>query len=725
MRNFYLFPLLIIAFLPVLSATAEDGIPAAVQSVKIVEDKTPGEVTLSWPAVTRDVMGLALSSGGVTYNVYGYNANDEPIVKVASDVKDTSYTFQAYSGAGQKFVRYFVAARTSAGEGEGVGSESIPVGEAYTDFHATFADGKSKYVWGSGELPEGVMIGLLTDKSGYPAQDGDNGFLAMQGSQANTYASIRSGKISLANMDEPVMVFYTYNFGSNVSHDENIVVVKIRVAGSPFDEVYSEAVWELAHDVSGWAKVTVDLADYIDQDIQFEIGGTFVTDGAFLFDNISFPEMPKNDLTLVGLSAPSCAVAGTDVDVTVTVVNNGANAADNWKVVLIADGKEVMEKDGEKLVYGESQDVTLAYHLSAVAEDPVYLTARVECPTDGELSDNETKESFKLTPAMSQLPYVKKISGSVVGSDVELSWTAPDLEATPRMITEDFETGNPFTAEFGKWTFVDADGQPLGGFRNVSIPNIIPGETTGSFWVWDTEAKLANAQGHSGTKFLFAMYRQDDGKVDDWAISPELYPAAQTVSFYAASWTMANPETVEVWYSMGSKDIKDFVKVAGAGGEVPEGATTISDWTYYEAALPEGAKYFAIRSCGTNTFMLMIDDVTFRPQRADLGMTMEGFNVYRDGEKINDAVVTGTSYVDKTCDENATYEYQVTTVFSGGESRGSKVYKVELGAGSVEGIEADETPANSRIYDLMGREVKQMIPGSIYIRGNKKIIKRT
>ena len=48
------------------------------------------------------------------------------------------------------------------------------------------------------------------------------------------------------------------------------------------------------------------------------------------------------------------------------------------------------------------------------------------------------------------------------------------------------------------------------------------------------------------------MFAYDDSQVDDWAISPALSGNAQTISFYAKSYSKDYPEKIEVLYSTGS-----------------------------------------------------------------------------------------------------------------------------------------------------------------------------
>ena len=83
---------------------------------------------------------------------------------------------------------------------------------------------------------------------------------------------------------------------------------------------------------------------------------------------------------------------------------------------------------------------------------------------------------------------------------------------------------------------MDVDDSPVGGFRDLEVPGISIGKTKGSFWLWDT-AELAGDDptfaAHSGSHYLFSLFREDDEQVDDWAISPALYGKSQRSTFYA------------------------------------------------------------------------------------------------------------------------------------------------------------------------------------------------
>ena len=143
-----------------------------------------------------------------------------------------------------------------------------------------------------------------------------------------------------------------------------------------------------------------------------------------------------------------------------------------------------------------------------------------------------------------------------------------------------------------------------------------------------------------------------------------------------------------------------------------------SDWQKAEYDLPEGARYFAIRSIRDNGFALFVDDVTFCPDSlAALDLMLLGYNLYRDGQKLNSAPLTDTTYMDASAPTDAVY--RVTAVYAEGESGYSEVaIKGYVGINSA----TVTVQGNGRIYDLQGRLVDQLSRG-VHIVGGKKVIR--
>lgn len=654
------------------SATVYVGVdfPAAVSEATLTEDAAnPGKVTVTWAAVDKDVNGQAIAADAVKYDLYIYDGNSR--VLVAGDLTTTSYSYEAVT-EGQSFLQYAVFAKTARGEGDGTLTQMLAIGAPVTNFADTFAGGELTYDWGIQRLGDstGASWTLLGDESGVPSQDGDNGMIAMKASYIDDASRLYSVKISLAGVENPALTFYTYNIvGESGDPDENLVSVCVSAPNANnFVTVMPEAtVNDLCGGAEGWAKVTVNLAAYAGQDIQFGIDVVCKGYAYTIFDNFKISSLVDNDLVATGITAPATVKAGADYTVDVTVSNDGAKDAGAYTVELYADNEKVAEKAAEGLVSSKTATVSFERTMSALATEPVTYKAIVVYAADEVLNNNETTE-VAVAPIVSNLPKVTDLAASIADGGNKLTWSEPDLTAAaPEAITEDFETATGFAKEFGDWTFVDVDGSAVGGFQGTDVPGITPGQTTASFFIWDQTDGLGNQTftAHSGMKYLAALFRYDDGETDDWAISPELYGGAQTISFFARSYSDAYPEKIEVYYSTGSLNPDDFVLIPGTTvAKVPK------DWTQYNVDVPEGAKHFAIRSCAQGSFMLMVDDVTFIPAGgAAADLSIVGYDIYRNGEKVNAEPVAECEYTDAA--GKAGDVYQVTVIYNKGVSAGS------------------------------------------------------
>lgn len=654
------------------SATVYVGVdfPAAVSEATLTEDAAnPGKVTVTWAAVDKDVNGQAIAADAVKYDLYIYDGNSR--VLVAGDLTTTSYSYEAVT-EGQSFLQYAVFAKTARGEGDGTLTQMLAIGAPVTNFADTFAGGELTYDWGIQRLGDstGASWTLLGDESGIPSQDGDNGMIAMKASYIDDASRLYSVKISLAGVENPALTFYTYNIvGESGDPDENLVSVCVSAPNANnFVTVMPEAtVNDLCGGAEGWAKVTVNLAAYAGQDIQFGIDVVCKGYAYTIFDNFKISSLVDNDLVATGITAPATVKAGADYTVDVTVSNDGAKDAGAYTVELYADNEKVAEKAAEGLESSKTATVSFERTMSALATEPVTYKAIVVYAADEVLNNNETTE-VAVAPIVSNLPKVTDLAASIADGGNKLTWSEPDLTAAaPEAITEDFETATGFAKEFGDWTFVDVDGSAVGGFQNMDVPGITPGTTTASFFVWDQTNGVGNEtfDAHSGMKYLAALFRYDDGETDDWAISPELYGGAQTISFFARSYSDDYPEKIEVYYSTGSLNPADFVLIAGTTvAKVPKA------WTQYNVDVPEGAKHFAIRSCAQGSFMLMVDDVTFIPAGgAAADLSIVGYDIYRNGEKVNAEPVAECEYTDAA--GKAGDVYQVTVIYNKGVSAGS------------------------------------------------------
>lgn len=674
--------------------------PEAVAAASIANTSNPGEVTVTWSPVTLDVNGKTYPAGAVKYKLATYETTGW--VPFTEELDGTSYTYQAVAAGEQDFVQVAVFPFYNDVNGSGAVTDMIPSGTPYDGIDETFADGTLNYIWGLNSAATefgagGGSADICTSANfdGIDGVDGDNGYVNLKGSNLNSSILFFSGMVSLDQMVNPGFTFYVYNINDGTNPNINLIDVYVKDLSTDNADwvlLKSAQINELCGAASaseigeeGWGKVSVNLSSYANKTIQVGVESVVKYYTNNFIDNLKVGSILGHDLKAKGIAAPSKVKAGQAYDVTVTVANEGAQTADAYSVELYADEELVATKSMTNLESGKSASVVFDREMSALATEPVSYYAKVIYAADENEANNQTK-SITVDVVVSTLPAATGLTGSCSEGNVVLTWNEPNIEGgVGEPVTYDFEDGDAFASEYGDWTFVDVDGGEVGGFQNMDVPGITPGTTKGSFWVWDQSvAGNQTFEAHSGTKYLFALFMYDDSQSDDWAISPELDGSAQTISFYARSYSATYPEKISVYYSTStSVEPADYVMVEGSTVNAVPG-----DWTLYEVSLPAGAKHFAIRSYATSSFMLMVDDVTFIPaEGSTANLEIAGYNVYRDGVKINSDLVQECTFTDSNVTEGQTYTYVVTVVYTErGESAASNEAVVTAQQGGVAAI---------------------------------------
>ena len=694
--------------------------PEAPASVSILTAPGSGTVTVTWTAVEKDVYGNPVNPDNVRYRVYNALSAEEDVL--VEGCADTSYTFTAADAGTQSFVQCAVAAFNTGEEGEAALSDMVAAGTPYTELDETFADGDTHYNFGAVSIGEGSwrMCTDATFADGIRSHNGDNGFLACRSGGQGTGADLLTGLVSLRDMENPGLSFYTYNIVDGEDDDNNIMRVYVKAEDEKDYTLLLEGeINDLCDGREGWKRFMLPLDAYAGKTIQVRFRAIDMLFMYTMLDDICITSLPRHDLAVIGFDAEGLVMAGTDFNATVRTANYGMLDSGSFSVNLYAgDGEQPVESRViDNLASGEVRDVVFSTLLSPFATGKTEYYAGIEAAAD-ENAENNRSDVAEVTALVSYLPPVIGLDGSYAGNQIRLSWSEPDMDSAVPTVTHDFEDGASFADHYGGWTFIDGDDTEVGGFQNMNIPNIIGGTTKGAFWVWNTvEAGTGNPTfaAHSGTKYLFSLYRIDDGEADDWAVSPELQGCAQTISFYAKSYASSEAlaEKIEIYYSTGSLDPKDFIKVSTVD-KVP------NDWTLCTVDLPEGARHFAIRSCATGAFMLMVDDVTFSPAGTTLDCRLEGYHVYRDGVRMTDSPLEENEFTDMTVEKDRTYTYEVIAVYDLGLSRPSDSVVIGTsGVGSVtDGMIVLGGKGSVTVLNAAGRNVTVSdIGGSVIFGG--------
>lgn len=291
---------------------------------------------------------------------------------------------------------------------------------------------------------------------------------------------------------------------------------------------------------------------------------------------------------------------------------------------------------------------------------------RTSTPTHNNTVDYTTQ---RLTAAEDGAPYGLHLV-EIDNKDVTLRWNTP--EATNGYF-EDFESHPDFAINSSGnigWSYLDMDNEYTYTWTAASFPTqgqkmayviMNPATTVPSVADWPAY------QPYSGTKMLVAF--TVDGGNNDYIISPELnFEENFQVSFRAKSYTDAyGAERVRVGYSTTGKQASNFTFInEGNYIEVP------TDWTLFKCEVPKEAKYVTINCVSHEAFMLLIDDIfvgtnRVRPQ-APAKVYLEGFNLYRNNEKVNKDLITDVFYTD-IVPEYDTYSYTIGAVYSDGSEK--------------------------------------------------------
>ena len=376
----------------------------------------------------------------------------------------------------------------------------------------------------------------------------------------------------------------------------------------------------------------------------------------------------------------------------ITVSNQGTEKVDAFTVELYdKDNKLIASSNGAGIEPAGTQKVNLIVIPQAKDLYEMTVPAVVNCQGDQNLSNNSKTGKFAVAPL--SYPAPTELTGMKNGTNVKLLWKAPDLTKPYYETTfESFEDYPSFTvSDLGEWSMIDADAKeytmqfrtsdgrwidyencagPM-AFQLIDLSQIIGTEDEG----WSSA---------SGKKILISVYSSGGGN-DDWLISPELTTEAQTISVCAKSlnYERSGLESMEILYSETDKQAESFKSLKQVS-EIP------TQWTECKFDLPKGAKYFAIHSKKANS-ALMIDDIRYvKAGTQQVTLDLQGYNIYRDGEKRNEALLSALTFVDNNIEEDKTYNYFVTAVYAQGESDFSNVYQ-QSATSSVENIAGGNT----------------------------------
>lgn len=692
-------------------------IPAAPSNVTWYQRGS--QAVINWEAPSVGKHGGYIDPSKVTYSVY----NLETSLDVKKDLKVCTYTDAPQTTDKQTALTYLVYAKNDQGTGDAGRSNSSAFGVGYEcPYYESFSKKELQTTpWLISQVSGNNAWQIVDDLAPQASpQDKDRGMVGYSAVKPGS-ARIESPVLNLAKQVKATLKFWYYMFDTNT----DLKVVASNDCGVSWTEIAAVPKNVLKQ----WAIATIDLTPFKDLDhlqIGFEASNSVPGDPV-LVDNIFVGHTFDYDLDIQEVDIPTMVHAGNPLKGSVVVANKGFKTIDSYQVEYYLNSKLVGTADGHQLEANATETLPLEIEFPVSYSEYMNITCKVVCSSDENPTDNEQATLVRVTRS----PYPKATGTKAEvksAKEVVLTWTAPNTTYYP-IRTDDMESYEAWTVggidvtedrtthkmivkqdhgTIGDYTLIDNDHQPtqyIMGAYGKPIPHLGDGMVcmVMDMTLYGNKSSIMDA--HSGNKMLCFWTSPQN---DDYFILPELAPTSKYISFWAKSLSAKyGLESFDIMVSTTGKEKSDFT-VFKSVKDVPTGYKTDFEkgYSFYEFDLPENTKYVAIHYNSKDVLALLVDDITCTPNYQTQALSLNGYNIYRDGEKINDEPVKGTSFTDYISEdatpaaghaaryaEKASHYYNVTAVYEEGESGYSETAEPI----QTDGIDASAI-ANGRIY---------------------------
>lgn len=673
-----------------VSAFVGLDVPYVVENVNAVEQED-GSVTLTWDPVTTGLNGGPVVTDNIVYFVctgeIGYIWGIIPYV-ILTGIEDitTGLTsnVELDNDAEQAAQQLFILAYN--------GEMDI---DAISDYLEEYADYAAQAMFFAGapyELPfiehfnEGLDNAYLVNYSDYAAvkysednSDDEGCSLLMASEDAGEFALYETGKITLTGAANPTLAF---DVKSSAAQNKMRVQVLTPDGKSTLLRVVTMD--------EEFKTVKLSLADFASHPfVKLMFTTEFAAESEVCLDNVMVLDLLEYNLS-AAISAPESVKAGESAEVTVTVKNFGANAAENFTVKVFANDDQLFsEKVTEPLASFGKQVFTVEYPTTIFDEaGEVTLSAEVIYNIDLDDEDNTAETVINVKQSTAAAP--ENVVAQKTGEGVKLSWTAPS--STSEEVTEDFE------AELSEdWTIIDLDGD-------------------GYSWTQLMNERMST---HSGIGCIVSQsYINNVGALtpDNWLISP-LAVLSGTFSFWACGQDADYcAEHFQVYVSTDGNNFEAVSDEFVATGEMTQYSVDLSSYNGVDG-------YIAIRHFNvTDMYYLNVDDITYTMSSG----SVVAYNVYKNGELYETTTETSIEIKGASADD----VFAVSAVYSNGKE--SRPVVVTVGAASQEITAIEQIARNGQavdIYSIDGRMVRQQatslegLRGAYIIEGRKVVVK--
>ncbi len=218
----------------------------------VVLKRQGNDLVLSWENPgNKGKNGGFVNADQLKYNVYDVNEMGYLVTPAMGTVSETSYTISNVDQTGAMRTKvYVVTAVSQAGEsGFGISSEVVLGDPVEAPFSESFANGNLNSFWYSTGT-NNTMFSTTTIRS----QDDDGGCMSFSANEEGDEAVLKSGRISLANVDEPyfAMAYYAY--------PGKQMLLYVGIYGEDDNLLTSESIdYATMTGANDWVTATIDL----------------------------------------------------------------------------------------------------------------------------------------------------------------------------------------------------------------------------------------------------------------------------------------------------------------------------------------------------------------------------------------------------------------------------------------------------------------------------------
>jgi len=692
------------------------GRPVSVKNVKATFI-APSQVMLTWeaPDVTVDENGNEIDLTSMRYLVYRPGAEDYDII--GRDLKECQFIDNnpmAVTGSTQSALTYYVAAINGDGESYATQSNVIYIGESYKlPFAETWHNGQpANNPWLTSN--DGSAGWVVTSQGYAPMVAGQDGLgvlsLDLNQDMQSGLATYWSPRVDLSEVKDAKLTFWMY--GENTYSDNDYIQIVLDIEGENQVSVgasFCPKRW------AGWKQQTVDLSPYVGNDrVSVIFVGNINRHGTdeerrIHIDNMEITGTPApNEVKLAEFTGPAELRETVPGTYKVKVVNVGTSDAEEMPVHIYADGELVTQATVPYLSSGDATEVSIEFTAPEGSDELIELTAEIVPKSDSTTKNNSKSMAVEVMPL--NLPYITDLNGSYTQEDgaLHLTWSAPSVADYYETVVDGAEAYDAFAiSDVGCWTMYDGDATLPFKFQDPTTGQLLSWENNDQLQAWmvfrPSDVTSDRSFDPYAGKQTFASWAAAGRANDDWLISPALSGDVQLISFYVRRLNERDDaEYYNVLYSTTDTDPASFRRI---NGDTP--LVAAAEWELKHIALPEGTKYFAIQYVGYHQSCLLVDDLQFEAYPTHV--RPDGYNVYRDGVKINTTIIGRHAYVDYDIPAQGVSRYVVRPVYGGIEAPESNLLIVDpAGVDAVNGAHQASVMSGKgfmRVFNACGDDV--------------------